>query len=174
VTRSIGLWAAILVGLSAGCAAQTSPPSSLETVGIAVGSAAPGFTLRRLDGIETRLSDYAGRPVFINFWASWCGPCRTERPEIIAAYQRHEESGLAVLAIDNTELDIVDDVRAFVDEFELPFPVLLDESGDVIQEYGVLGLPTSVFIDAEGVVRGVSAGPMTGEQMADFLNHILP
>jgi thiol-disulfide isomerase/thioredoxin len=126
-----------------------------------------------LDGGEVRLADYRGRPVFINFWASWCGPCQVEMPEIIAAYDAHRSAGLEVLAIDNTQLDVIDDVRDFVIRFNMPFPVLLDESGEVLQAYQVIGLPTSVFVDAGGIVRGVNAGPLTGEQIAAFLNQIL-
>lgn len=95
-------------------------------------------------------------------------------PEIIDAYRAHRDDGLVVLAIDNTELDLADDVQAFVDEFKLPFPVLMDEAGDVVETYGVSGLPTSIFIDRTGVVRAVNAGPMTGEQIADYLKEITP
>ena len=138
------------------------------------GSAAPDFRLKTLDGRTLSLSDYRGRPVFINFWAAWCGPCRTEMPEIIAAYQAHQSAGLEVLAINATQLDILDDVKAFVAEFKMPFPVPLDEDGRVSAAYSIIGLPTSVFVDAKGNVSGVNVGPMTRDVIEKYLADILP
>jgi len=127
-----------------------------------------------LGGGEASLSDYRGRPVFINFWASWCAPCRAEMPDIVEAYNRHRNAGLEILAIDNTQLDVVEDVHAFVKEFQMPFPVLLDEQGAAAQAFGILGLPTSVFVDGDGVVRGVNAGPLTEDTLEEYLAEILP
>jgi len=135
---------------------------------------APEFTLKTLAGGQVSLSDYRGRPVLINFWASWCVPCRTEMPDIIAAYKAHRESGLEVLAIDNTQLDVIDDVRQFVATFQMPFPVLLDEQGEVALAYRILGLPTSVFVDGEGIVRAVNVGPMSAATIEKHLATILP
>jgi len=173
--------------LVAACAPAATPPPSpspepvsipsaepIDTLGLRPGSAAPDLTLKTLDGGQVSLSDYKGRPVFINFWASWCGPCRAEMPEIIAAYNAHKDSGLEVLAINSTQLDVVDDARAFVDEFQMPFPVLLDEEGSANKAFSVIGLPTSVFIDAGGLVQAVNIGPMTGEIIEEHLKQILP
>ena len=135
---------------------------------------APDFRLKTLDGGELALSDYRGRPVLINFWASWCGPCRAEMPEIIAAYNANRDIGLEVLAIDNTPLDVIDDVRAFVAEFQLPFPVLLDEENEAVKAYSIIGLPTSVFIDGDGLIRATNIGPMTAEVLEEHLQKILP
>ena len=112
--------------------------------------------------------------MFINFWASWCAPCRAEMPDIVEAYNRRRDAGLVVLAIDNTQLDVVEDVRAFVNEFQMPFPVLLDEEGAAAKAFGVLGLPTSVFVDEDGIVRGVNVGPLTKDTLAEYLADILP
>ena len=127
-----------------------------------------------LGGGEASLSYYRGRPVFINFWASWCAPCRAEMPDIVEAYNRHRNAGLEILAIDNTQLDVVEDVHAFVKEFQMPFPVLLDEEGAATKAFGVLGLPTSVFVDGDGIVQGVHAGPLTEDTLAEYLAEILP
>lgn len=143
-------------------------------VGVRQGSAAPSFQLNTLDGSSVSLRDFRGQPVVINFWATWCLPCREEMPELIDAYQRHSDDGLVVLAIDATLQDTLEDVAKFVEEFELPFAVLLDEEGKVNQDYRVLGLPTSFFIDADGVIQAVNAGPMSDELIAGYLEQILP
>ncbi len=169
---------AFMIGACAPAAspATVSAPSAQPTaeVGTRPGFAAPGFTLKTLDGGEVGLSDYAGRPVFINFWASWCGPCRAEMPEIVAAYQAHKDTGLEVLAINLTFQDAVGDAQAFVDEFQMPFPILLDEQSNVSKAYELLGLPTSVFIDAGGIIRIVHSGPMTRDLIEQYLAEILP
>ena len=92
---------------------------------------APDFTLKTLSGDTVSLSNYKGHPVFLNFWASWCKPCRAEMPEIIAAYNGHHAVGLEVLAINLTDQERMKDVREFVDELHMPFPVLLDQKGKV-------------------------------------------
>jgi len=149
----------------------TQPP--LEA-GNRPGLAAPEFTLKSLAGPEASLSDYKGRPALINFWASWCKPCRSEMPDIVAAYRAHQESGLEVLAINLTDQEGMKDVRKFVAEFQMPFPVLLDERGRVRRLYALIGVPTSVFIGSDGVVRAVNPGPITKEILERDLAKMLP
>ena len=140
----------------------------------AVGQPAPDFTLPTLEGDAVSLSDYRGRPVLMNFWATWCAPCRQEMPELVRAYNTHQEAGFVVLAVDLTDQDSLDDVRAFVEEFDMTFPVLLDETGAVYNElYRLLGLPMSVFVDREGVITRIHIGIMTGQQVDEFMDEIL-
>ncbi len=138
------------------------------------GLAAPAFTLKTLAGTAASLADYTGRPVLINFWASWCKPCRGEMLDIVAAYQAHKGAGLEVLAINLTDQEGMKDIRKFVAEFQMPFPVLLDEKGRVRRLYALIGVPTSVFIGSDGVVRVVNPGPITKETLERGLAEILP
>jgi len=139
-----------------------------------LGSPAPPFTLKALTGGTASLSDYTGHPVFLNFWASWCKPCRGEMSDIIAAYDAHKDEHLQVLAINLTDQERMTDARKFVDELHMPFPVLLDEKGKVRKSYSLRGVPTSVFIDAQGIVRLVNPGPITSETIERGLAEILP
>ncbi|PYO81061.1 MAG: thiol disulfide exchange role in cytochrome c biogenesis [Gemmatimonadetes bacterium] len=138
-----------------------------------LGSPAPDFTLKTLAGGTASLSDYTGRPVFINFWASWCKPCRGEMSDIIAAYDAHKDQHLQVLAINLTDQERMKDVREFVEAFQMPFPVRLDEKGQVRKRYALHGVPTSLFIDTQGRVRLVNPGPITSETIQRGLAEIL-
>lgn len=139
--------------------------------GVKEGSLAPDFTLEALDGSQVSLSDFRGRPVLINFWATWCGSCRVEMPYIQAAYEKFQKQGFVVLAVDIQESR--PEVEAFAQEFGLTFPVLLDETGKVTATYKVLGLPTSIFVDGAGIISYIYPGAMTekilGEQIARIL-----
>lgn len=136
--------------------------------------AAPDFTLKTLDGRLISLSQFRGEPVLINFWASWCAPCRLEMPELKRVHEARQDEGLVVLAVNVTYLDSMQDVQRFVTEFGLTFPVLLDETGEVADNlYYVRGLPTSIFVDRAGLVAKIQLGPMTGAQLDEFVGEIL-
>jgi peroxiredoxin len=140
---------------------------------VQVGLPAPDFTLGTLDGGEVSLSDFRGQGVLINFWATWCGPCRIEMPEIVRAYEAHSDTGFTVLAVNLTDQDALEDVQAFVEEFGMTFPVLLDSNGEISRLYGLLGLPMSVFVDREGRIARIYIGLMSGEQIDEFVGEIL-
>ena len=138
------------------------------------GQPAPAFTLKTLEGDTARLAEYLGRPVLINFWATWCKPCRGEMPLLIGAFEAHEEQGLAILAIDLTDQEwSLEDVRKFQAEFRMPFPVLLDAKGKTRKRYALRGVPTSVFVGSDGVVRAVNRGPIEGDVLQRYLAEIL-
>lgn len=164
------LFAALLVGCDRGqpSAAAADPPAPI------VGRLAPDFTLKTLDGQTVTLSELRGRPVLINFWASWCGPCRLEMPHLQAAYEQYQDKGFTVIAVDVKFDEGPEAVRAFIDELGLTFLVVKDETGAVeIDKYNVLGYPTSVFIDRDGVIQYVHRGPMTKDFIEDKLKDIL-
>jgi len=124
--------------------------------------AAPDFLLETLDGGTLRLSDLQGKAVLVNFWATWCQPCRSELPHLVAAYDRYRQEGLEIVAVNLQEDE--DTIAGFVEEFGMQFPVVIDRSGDVSDEYRVIGIPTSYFIDRSGVVRSIYTGPFVGQE----------
>ena len=127
-----------------------------------MGALAPDFTVPSLEGGLVTLSTYRGRPVLLNFWASWCGPCRAEMPYFQAVYEEAEGEGLALLAI-NVGEDRAR-VQSFVREQRLTFTVGLDLDGDVARAYRVgPPLPASFFIDREGVIRRIAIGSAPSE-----------
>ncbi len=154
--------------------AAVEPSTQDVQYGVEIGQPPPEFTLMSLDGNEVSLADYRGQPVLINFWASWCPPCRLEMPDLVKAYEAHQDKGFVVLAIDLTFQDSIADVETFVEEFGMTFPVLLDQDGVVTNEqYRLLGLPMSVFVNREGIVTRLHIGAMTGEQVDEFVAEIM-
>lgn len=146
------------------------PPPDIPVAGLTTGQKAPAFTLPTLDGGTTSLADHNGKRVLINFWATWCPPCRAEMPAIQRLYERYRGQDFVVLAVDFQESEDV--VRPFVQELGLTFPILLDETGDVARDYRVLGLPSSYFVDREGTIRQVHIGAMSEEFMETTLGEI--
>jgi peroxiredoxin len=135
----------------------------------AVGNPAPDFSLDDLSGERIHLADLRGKVVLINFWATWCGPCRLEMPALQVRAERFAPQ-MAVLAVNFDEP--ADQVQAFVDELGLTFPVLLDPGAEVQDLYRVRGYPTTYLVDSEGTVQFVHIGLMAEEQMDRYLSQL--
>lgn len=133
-----------------------------------VGDKAVNFTLNDLDGSPVSLADFKGQPVMVNFWATWCAPCRIEMPELQAAYEAYEDEGLVILAVNEAETAEVAR-EYFVDDMGLTFTALLDEDGAIATVFGNFALPSTFFIDPEGIITVIHRGPMTFEQIEEYL-----
>ncbi|WAA10792.1 redoxin domain-containing protein [Fervidibacillus albus] len=139
----------------------------------AVGYVAPDFELPTLDGQFVRLSDYRGKKVIVNFWASWCPPCQSEMPHIQAFYEQQDKGEIEILAVNLTNKDDgIHEVQSFVSDYGLTFPIPLDEDGNVGKIYPSVSIPTSYFIDSNGIIRGKIVGPMDQETMEKMVKNM--
>lgn len=138
-----------------------------EEVGIEFGDQAPDFTLQSLEGESVKLSDYRGKQIILNFWATWCPPCRAEMPDMQTYYTEHKEAdNFVILAVNLTSTESNrDNIQPFLDELGITFPILLDEESEVSNRYDVVGYPTSYFIDDEGTIQYKVVGPMNQDFM---------
>ena len=131
--------------------ARSEPPAAPQA-----GFVAPDFTLDTMDGGTITLSDLRGQAVLVNFWATWCPPCRAEMPAIQRVYERFRNQGFTVLAVDLQESDR--QVAAFSSSLGLTFPILMDRDGSVFNGYRVKALPSTFFVDRQGQIRDVAVG----------------
>jgi thiol-disulfide isomerase/thioredoxin len=139
---------------------HTGKPASTD-----VGRAAPDFVLQKLGGGTLRLSDFQGKTVLLNFWATWCGPCRDEMPEIVKTYNQYKDQNFIVISVD--EQEDPGTVQKFVNQFGMDFPVVLDTSGQVGETFHAGSqFPTSVFVDPDGTIK-----PIHNETGAVSANH---
>ena len=135
----------------------TSADSPAVKIGTRIGFTAPDFTLPTTDNKEFKLSDYRGKPVILNFWASWCGPCRYEVPAFKSFYDKYKDEGVSIIAV-NTQ-DNPDSALAYAKSDGLKFTVPVDPQGKVSGLYNVRGLPTTYFIDENGIITSIKIGP---------------
>jgi peroxiredoxin len=136
-----------------------------------VGHPAPDFTLYDLDGEQVTLSDLRGQVVVVNFWATWCMPCRVEMPEFEIVYNKWKDQGMVILGV-----NVFEDpsrVSSAAEEMGITFPVLLDGDGLVAQSYELLGYPTTYLIDRDGIIRGVQIGQISGAALETGIKRVL-
>lgn len=155
------LFIVILIAGLAWIGISASPADSSTAAAPQVGFSAPDFSLQTLEGGTYTLSELRGQVVLVNLWATWCPPCRAEMPAIQKVYAEYQDQGLVVLGINSTVQDELSAVAPFIMDYGLTFPILLDETGQVSSMYQLRSLPSSYFIDREGVIRYVVSGPMS-------------
>lgn len=141
-------------------------------IGPQIGLRAPDFTLQTLDGQTLHLADLAGRPVVISYWATWCIPCKAELPILERIYKEYQQQGLAIISVNATDQDTVEDVQSLVAELGMTFPVLLDSSKDFASTYQAIFFPTTVFIDASGVIRHIQLGDSSEAKLRTHIQNL--
>lgn len=132
---------------------------------------ATNFELPLLNGGKMALEDTRGQVTILNFWASWCGPCKDEAPHLQTFYEAHKDD-VQFLAVNVTSRDEIKNIEKFVKQFELTFPVLLDESGEVSTMYGAFTIPTTVFLNKDGEIVQEIAGPLNEELLEQIIASI--
>jgi thiol-disulfide isomerase/thioredoxin len=152
-------------------------PQDIETaellglsVGTTVGELAPDFTGTTLDGDTITLSELKGKLVLVNVFASWCGPCRVEAPHLVEVYNAIDRDQFEFIGLNLQETP--EAVEFFKDEFFIDFPLVLNEGGGLTNIYSPIGLPTTWFIDRDGVIRYVFSGPMTKEALQVIVDDV--
>jgi len=148
--------------ISLSCGKKDTPGDKTEKVkktreGISEGEIAPDFTLKDLKGTEVNLKEFRGKVVLLNFWATWCPPCRKEIPSMVEIYKKYKDRGLEIIGVNLDKLG-KSEVEKFSLEHKINFPVLLNPSGNVASLYGVVVLPTTVFLDRNGRIKGRISG----------------
>ncbi|WP_396021850.1 TlpA disulfide reductase family protein [Bacillus cereus group sp. BfR-BA-01430] len=134
---------------------------------------APNSLLQTIDGEEIYLSDYKGKKVILNFWASWCGPCKVEMPDIEKFYQDSKTDEIEIVAVNATPSEKDPNyVKQFLQENHYTFPVLLDIKGQANTAYQIVSLPTSFILDKKGIIHFKHVGPMTYEKMKEYMKSL--
>lgn len=138
---------------------------------IVVGSLAPDLGLVDLEGTPQRLADRTGRVVLLNFWASWCGHCRSEIPHLNTIYDEYKDQGLEIVAVSVGEEPA--ELATFVQQNDVRFPVLVDAQGAAIVTYRLRAIPTSYFLNDQGVVQQIFGGAFTEESLREIVEDLL-
>ena len=166
---------ALLFALASACdfASEPDGPKGLGE-GPRIGYRAPNFRLENLEGEEVSLKSFKGKVVFINFWATWCVPCKLEMPSMELLYNKYKEDGLEILAISN-DLQGITAVRPFVDEMKLTYPILIDDDFRINEQYLVRSLPTSMIVGRDGIITHILIGARNWEapEAEDLIHKLL-
>lgn len=136
-----------------------------------IGQPAPTFSADTPNGQAIDLEELRGSPVALNFWATWCAPCRLEMPELQRTAVRYADQGLVILGVNAGEP--ADQVNAYMDELKLTFPTVIDANGSIANQYGVYALPTTIWIDADGIIRARHLGPLEKEDIDRYMAELL-
>ncbi|MBU9722604.1 redoxin domain-containing protein [Bacillus alkalicola] len=142
-----------------------------EDIGITQGMYAPDFELATLDGETAKLSDYRGQKIMLNFWATWCPPCRAEMPDMQRVYEEHDDAMILAVNLTETETGVAQ-VESFAEDFGLTFPILLDEHVEVAGTFGIQPVPTSFMINTKGRIDSIAIGPMNEDMIIQRFNEM--
>ncbi|MEK4439316.1 peroxiredoxin family protein [Paenibacillus sp. FSL K6-2862] len=152
---------------------MTEPVLENFETGIQKGQLAPDFTVKDLQGNQVKLSDFKGKRVLLNFWATWCPPCRVEMPHMQKFFDDNQSENVVILGVNMTQTEKnKDDIQTFVDDEHLTFPIVLDEDGEVLQTYQVIAYPTTYLLDSEGVIQEKFMGAFSYEIMERYVSQI--
>ncbi len=133
----------------------------------------PQFSVAEYPGNKTiNTNGLIGKPIFINFWASWCPPCQMETPDIVKAYKQFGDK-VVFLSVNMTSQDKMDSMEQFVKHYGITWPVALDKTGSVMQKYNIVGFPTSIFVNRQGIITDVNVGLITAENLNSQLKGLL-
>lgn len=173
--RSILYIGVLLLGLAwIAVSAKNGQPTDRTIAAPQKGFSAPDFSLQTLNGATARLSDLRGQVVLLNFWASWCPPCKAEMPAMQRIYAEYGSQGLIVLAVNSTVQDNAQAAANFAAQNNLTFPILLDSSGQATRLYAIHSLPTTFFIGRDGLIREVViGGPMSEALLRTRIENLL-
>lgn len=139
---------------------------------VAVGDIAPDFVLTDLNGTKHQLSDYRGKGVFLNFWGTWCKPCKDEMPYMDNQYQVYKNKDVEILAVNIDETKLA--VSKFVEQYGLTFPVVIDKGGQVTKRYDIGPIPSTFLIDKDGKIVKIITGSLTEAMIQDYMEMIKP
>ncbi|MCS7059572.1 MAG: TlpA disulfide reductase family protein [Anaerolineae bacterium] len=171
IASLFGFGAGLLIASTANQpAAPASLPAQPVMQFLRENEPAPDFQLQTFDGRAVRLSDFKGRPVLINFWASWCPPCREETPDLVAAYEQLQDINAVFIGIGTN--DDTEKLKQFAQEYAVPYLIVEDPLGDVSRQYRVLGMPTTFLVDKDGILRKIVNGVVTKEQVITLMREL--
>jgi cytochrome c biogenesis protein CcmG/thiol:disulfide interchange protein DsbE len=143
-----------------------------EVTVLEMGQPAPDFSLETVEGKTVKLSDYKGKVVAINFWATWCEDCRKEMPDLQKAYETYKDQGLVILGVNLKENNVT--VKGFADFNGLTFPIVMDKDGKVtVDQYMVKPIPTTYFVDKQGILRAKVESAMSYEKIMNTVKPLL-
>lgn len=172
IKRTLAIF--LLLPLLFACSKKGEETKSPPAVGVEAGFLAPDFVMKNLRGGTASLSQHRGKVVLINFWATWCGPCKMEMPSMEALYRSYSRNDFEILAV---SIDTLGEppVRLFVEDFGFTFPVLMDEQFEVNDQYRVRVVPTSILVDRKGVVteRFLGAKDWNNQESRDVIEKLI-